>query len=62
MKVNTIFKGIIESTIGTSKSQMGTNNLWDLFWERIILPPNVDFCLNNVNNGNKRHPIIWHSL
>ncbi len=53
MKANTAFKGRIKSTIVASKSQMGTNSLWDLFWERIILPPNVDFCLNNVNNGNR---------
>jgi hypothetical protein len=53
MKVNTAFKGKIESTTGVNKSQMGTNSLWDLFWETIILRPNVDFCLNNVNNGNK---------
>jgi hypothetical protein len=62
MKVNTTFKGKIESTTCVSKSQMGTNNLWDLFWEKIILPLKFDFCLNNVNNGNKQHPIIWHSL
>jgi hypothetical protein len=58
MKVNTTFKGKIESTTGANKSQMGTNSLWDLFWERIILPQDIDFYLNIVNNGNKRHPIV----
>jgi len=62
MKVNITFKGKIESTTGVSKSQMGTNNLWYLFWEKIFLLPNFDFCLNNVNNGNKQHPIIRHFL
>ncbi len=57
-----IFEGRIENITGANKSQMGTNNLWDLFWERIILLQDVDFYLNIINNDSRQHPIIWHSL
>jgi hypothetical protein len=33
MKVNTTFEDKIESTIGANKFEMGTNNIWYLFWE-----------------------------
>jgi hypothetical protein len=62
MKINIAFEGRIENTTSGNKSQMGTNNLWDLFWERIILFQDVDFYLSIINNDNRRHPIIWHSL
>jgi hypothetical protein len=62
MKVNIAFEGIIENTTSANTSQMGTNNLWDLFWERIILLQDVELYVNIINNDSKRHPIIWHFL
>jgi hypothetical protein len=62
MKVNIAFEGKIENIIGANKSQMGTNNLWDLLWERIILFQDVDFYFSLINNDSRQHPIIWQFL
>jgi hypothetical protein len=62
MKVNIAFEGRIISTTCANESQMGTTSLWDLFWEKIILPQDVDLHVSIVNNDIIQHPIIWHFL
>ncbi len=52
MKVNIAFKGRTKNTTCANISQMRTNNLLDLFWERIILLQDVDFYLSIINNDS----------